>query len=240
MGPAISGNMSIKKKHFETSYILFEETEEESSAQKLVLKNIPSISNEEFVLGAVIKEYNSDLTEKATYYTIERQIVEDLFENDINRKESNLSKESIYEENKKNDKIINGFDALSMVVPSEGSKLNKKYIEKIKNYADENQIELEDLFENDVERKEGRLSKERIYEENKNNDKIINGFDALSMVVPSEGSKLNKKYIEKIKNYADENQIELENYILTHEINTTAYADKQHEYKEIYIKIKQR
>lgn len=60
------------------------------------------------------------------------------------------------------------------------------------------------------------------------------------MVVPSEGSKLNKKYIEKIKNYADENQIELENYILTHEINTTAYADKQHEYKEIYIKIKQR
>ena len=82
------------------------------------------------------------------------------------------------------------------------------------------------------------VSSNRIYEENKNNDKIINGFDALSMVVPSEGSKLNKKYIEKIKNYADENKIELEDYVLTHEINTTAYADKQHEYKEIYIKIK--
>ena len=79
MGPAISGNMSIKKKHFETSYIFFEETEEESSAQKLILKIFPSISNEEFVLGAVIKEYNSDLTEKATYYTIERQIVRKVF-----------------------------------------------------------------------------------------------------------------------------------------------------------------
>lgn len=173
MGPAISGNMSIKKKYFETSYILFEETEEESSAQKLVLKNIPSISNEEFVLGAVIKLYDSKLTEKATYYTIEKQIVEDLFENDTNRKESSLSKECIYEENKKN-------------------------------------------------------------------GKIINGFDALSMVVPSEGSKLNKKYIEKIKDYAYDNNIELENYIITHEINTTAYADKQHEYKEIYIKINQK
>ncbi len=88
-----------------------------------------------------------------------------------------------------------------MVVPSEGSKLNKKYIEKIKDYAEENQIELENYI-----------------------------------LTHSEGSKLNKKYIEKIKDYAEENQIELENYILTHEINTTAYADKQHEYKEIYIK----
>lgn len=139
MGPAISGDMSIQNKHFETSYILFEDTDLDSTAQKLVLKNIPSISNEEFVLGAVIKEYNTDLTEKSTYYTIEKQIVEELLTEEY--LQNNNMDLKTYENG-----IIEGFDALSIVVPSEGNKLNKKYIDIIKEYAEENDIELENYI----------------------------------------------------------------------------------------------
>lgn len=141
MGPAISGDTSIQMKRFETSYILFKDTDMESSAQKLVLKNILSISNEEFVLGAVIKEYNTDLTEKSTYYTIEKQILEDLINEESEEEKENKLEAKVYEKD-----IIDGFDALSMVVPSDENKLDEKYINMIKDYAEDKNIELENYI----------------------------------------------------------------------------------------------
>ena len=60
------------------------------------------------------------------------------------------------------------------------------------------------------------------------------------MVVPLENNVLDKKYIDKLKSYAWENKIETEDFILTHEINTTTYSDSDHQYAEIYLKIREK
>ena len=151
--PAIDRNFEIRIKKFPTSYVLLKSFDEDAS-HGIVLKNITGLTKDEYVLGSVIKAYDKDLNEKMMYYTIEKEIIGEIFG--------------------------------------------------------------DNEFENE----------------------IVEEFTALSMVVPLENNILDKKYLDKLKGYAKENDIEVEDFIITHEINTTTYSDSDHQYAEIYLKIK--
>ena len=155
MRPAIDRNFEIRTRKFPTSYVLLKSGDEDIS-HGIVLKNITGLTKDEYVLGSVIKAYDKDLNEKMMYYTIEKEIIEEIF-------------------------------------------------------GDRD-------FENE----------------------LVDEFTALSMVVPLENNVLDRKYIDRLKNYAIKEGIETEDFILTHEINTTTYSDADHQYAEIYLKIKEK
>ncbi|TQQ83904.1 MerR family transcriptional regulator [Peptacetobacter hominis] len=132
--PAISNEFEVKRKKFEKSYILFEYDEFGKSASNTVVNNLPKITREEFVLGAVIKSYDKSMNEQKIFYTIEESILEDLSDG--------IDKEDFSSDNT----FIEEFEALSIVSPLKNGKLDINAVNKIYEYADKNNIRLDNFI----------------------------------------------------------------------------------------------